>query len=128
MKTYDLKKNWEWLVKWQQKDTSNNLDLTIVKNESIKQLKKQIRNFYKFEQCHKQAKKHFIHADNSSYWTLTKFSSEYAPYKIEIMENMKIERIPSLYDCTGSQFTIALDILPLKDGSFFVYHLVGLDV
>ena len=114
-----IKEKWKFLNEIQKLDSLNNLKV---------ELKKEIRHFYKTHPTRNPLDRIHYTKNYDSYWTLTKFPAKDLPYKDEIMESLRLERPNSLYDCTGAKFTIIMDSFILKDGSFFIYHLVGIDI
>ena len=115
-----LKQKWEFVHELQKLYPEN--------KHCASHLKKEIRQFYKNRP--ERSPLNRIHYDENGYgyWTLTKFSSEFYSHKDQIMEDMCFDSPHSLYDCTGEKFTMVIKSFQLKDGSFFVYHVVGLDI
>lgn len=115
-----LREKWYFLTDLQKLHPNN--------KHATSYLKEEIRQYYKNHPIRNPLDRIHYDKDGSSYWTLTKFPAECYERRMEIMENLRFERPCSLYDCTGAKFTMLMDLYTLKDGSFFIYHLVGFDI
>ena len=130
----DLRTKYEsllWLNRIKNENESAILDMDSY-NDSIKKIKKEIRDYYKREGERKER----LIKDNGmdGCIVLFKFPSEINSIKIdsfdladEYFKAYEYRRCrPSMYDCTGQSFTNWYKIIK-RNNKFYAYHSIGFD-
>ncbi len=124
----DVKRNYRLWLEWKRMEKLLNRDLDLNNNEVIIQYKRGIRNFFKRE-MQKDARRIVDWDETSVIWLLE------LPIEIKTKSqaenwfqyNERLEYVPSIYDCTGQQFTAWYKLFK-RNGRWWCYHYVALDV
>ena len=114
------------------KNESNSIDIDSY-NDSVKEIKREIRNYYKREGERKERLIKDYGIDGSI--VLVELPSEINSIKIDSFElaeeyfkayEYRRCRL-SMYDCTGDSYTVWYKIIK-RNNKFYAYHYIGFDV
>ena len=122
----DLKLLYELLALWEDGMKNNEFKNPERAKETIKEYKREIRNWYSKE----DKDRHLVKSTSDDYW-MKIYLPEYITSKKEaddyFMENEFIEIIPSQYDCTGRLFTSNYKLGKDSKNRWYAYHHISID-